>query len=363
MSIFAGKTLMITGGTGSFGNAVLNRFLRTDIGEIRIFSRDEKKQDDMRHEYQVKYPDVAHKIKFFIGDVRNLQSCKNAMPGVDYIFHAAALKQVPSCEFFPMEAVKTNVIGTDNVLTAAIEASVGAVICLSTDKAAYPINAMGISKALMEKVAIAKGRELGEGAATTICCTRYGNVMASRGSVIPLWVEQMIEGNPITITDPNMTRFMMTLDDAVDLVIYAFTHGHNGDLFVQKAPAATLETLATALKEIYSKVDPKYGDTEVRVIGTRHGEKLYETLVTREEMAKAIDMGNYYRIPCDNRDLNYDKFFSEGDEVVSRIEDYHSHNTQRLDVEGMKKQLMRLRFIQEDLGLIEKAKAREIRSE
>ena len=363
MSIFAGKTLMITGGTGSFGNAVLNRFLKTDIAEIRIFSRDEKKQDDMRHEYQAKMPEVASKIKFFIGDVRNLQSCRNAMPGVDYIFHAAALKQVPSCEFFPMEAVKTNVIGTDNVLTAAIEYKVGAVICLSTDKAAYPINAMGISKALMEKVAIAKGRELGEGAATTICCTRYGNVMASRGSVIPLWVEQMIEGNPITITDPNMTRFMMTLDDAVDLVIYAFTHGHNGDLFVQKAPAATLETLATALKEIYSKVDPKYGDTEVRVIGTRHGEKLYETLVTREEMAKAIDMGNYYRIPCDNRDLNYDKFFSEGDEVVSRIEDYHSHNTQRLDVEGMKKQLMRLRFIQEDLGLIEKAKAREIRSE
>ena len=363
MSLFTGKTLMITGGTGSFGNAVLNRFLQTDIGEIRIFSRDEKKQDDMRHEYQAKMPEVADKIKFYIGDVRDLNSVRAAMPGVDYIFHAAALKQVPSCEFFPMEAVKTNVIGTDNVLTAAIEAGVESVICLSTDKAAYPINAMGISKALMEKVAIAKGRELGEGAATTICCTRYGNVMASRGSVIPLWVEQMIEGNPITITDPNMTRFMMTLDDAVDLVIYAFTHGHNGDLFVQKAPAATLETLATALKEIYSKVDPKYGDTEVRVIGTRHGEKLYETLVTREEMAKAIDMGNYYRIPCDNRDLNYDKFFSEGDEVVSRIEDYHSHNTQRLDVEGMKKQLMRLRFIQEDLGLIEKAKAREIRSE
>ena len=361
MSIFAGKTLMITGGTGSFGNAVLNRFLRTDIGEIRIFSRDEKKQDDMRHEYQAKYPDVANKIKFFIGDVRDLQSCRNAMPGVDYIFHAAALKQVPSCEFFPMEATRTNVLGTGNVLLSAIEHGVKNVVVLSTDKAAYPINAMGISKALMEKVAIAKGRELGEGAATTICCTRYGNVMASRGSVIPLWVEQMIEGNPIT--DPNMTRFMMTLDDAVDLVIYAFTHGHNGDLFVQKAPAATLETLATALKEIYSKVDPKYGDTEVRVIGTRHGEKLYETLVTREEMAKAIDMGNYYRIPCDNRDLNYDKFFSEGDEVVSRIEDYHSHNTQRLDVEGMKKQLMRLRFIQEDLGLIEKAKAREIRSE
>ena len=363
MSLFTGKTLMITGGTGSFGNAVLNRFLKTDIGEIRIFSRDEKKQDDMRHEYQAKMPEVADKIKFYIGDVRDLNSVRSAMYGVDYIFHAAALKQVPSCEFFPMEAVRTNVIGTDNVLTAAIEAGVESVICLSTDKAAYPINAMGISKALMEKVAIAKGRELGEGAATTICCTRYGNVMASRGSVIPLWVEQMIEGNPITITDPNMTRFMMTLDDAVDLVIYAFTHGHNGDLFVQKAPAATLETLATALKEIYSKVDPKYGDTEVRVIGTRHGEKLYETLVTREEMAKAIDMGNYYRIPCDNRDLNYDKFFSEGDEVVSRIEDYHSHNTQRLDVEGMKKQLMRLRFIQEDLGLIEKAKAREIRSE
>ena len=360
MSLFKGKTLMITGGTGSFGNVVLNRFLQTDIGEIRVFSRDEKKQDDMRHDFQVRMPEVADKIKFYIGDVRNLQSCKDAMHGVDYIFHAAALKQVPSCEFFPMEAVRTNVIGTDNVLTAAIEEGVEAVICLSTDKAAYPINAMGKTKALEESVAIAKSRHSGK---TKICCTRYGNVMASRGSVIPLWVEQMIEGNPITITDPNMTRFMMTLDDAVDLVIYAFTHGHNGDLFVQKAPAATLETLATALKEIYSKVDPKYGDTEVRVIGTRHGEKLYETLVTREEMAKAIDMGNYYRIPCDNRDLNYDKFFSEGDEVVSRIEDYHSHNTQRLDVEGMKKQLMRLRFIQEDLGLIEKAKAREIRSE
>ena len=360
---FDNATLMITGGTGSFGSTVLKHFLDSDLKEIRIFSRDEKKQDDMRHELQAKHPDTAKKVKFYIGDVRNPQSIRDAMPGVDYIFHAAALKQVPSCEFFPMQAVQTNIIGTDNVLHAAIDAGVKRVVCLSTDKAAYPINAMGISKALMEKVAIAKGRELGEGAATTICCTRYGNVMASRGSVIPLWVEQMIEGNPITITDPNMTRFMMTLDDAVDLVIYAFTHGHNGDLFVQKAPAATLETLATALKEIYSKVDPKYGDTEVRVIGTRHGEKLYETLVTREEMAKAIDMGNYYRIPCDNRDLNYDKFFSEGDEVVSRIEDYHSHNTQRLDVEGMKKQLMRLRFIQEDLGLIEKAKAREIRSE
>ena len=355
--MFKNRVLLITGGTGSFGNAVLRRFLHTDIGEIRIFSRDEKKQDDMRKHYN------SPKLKFYIGDVRDARSIATAMRGVDYVFAAAALKQVPSCEFFPMEATRTNVLGTGNVLLSAIEHGVKNVVVLSTDKAAYPINAMGISKALMEKVAIAKGRELGEGAATTICCTRYGNVMASRGSVIPLWVEQMIEGNPITITDPNMTRFMMTLDDAVDLVIYAFTHGHNGDLFVQKAPAATLETLATALKEIYSKVDPKYGDTEVRVIGTRHGEKLYETLVTREEMAKAIDMGNYYRIPCDNRDLNYDKFFSEGDEVVSRIEDYHSHNTQRLDVEGMKKQLMRLRFIQEDLGLIEKAKAREIRSE
>ena len=340
MSVFKDKVLLITGGTGSFGNAVLRRFLDSDIKEIRIFSRDEKKQDDMRHRLQ------NSKVKFYIGNVRNKTSVDIAMRGVDYVFAAAALKQVPSCEFFPMEATRTNVLGTGNVLLSAIEHGVKNVVVLSTDKAAYPINAMGISKALMEKVAIAKGRELGEGAATTICCTRYGNVMASRGSVIPLWVEQMIEGNPITITDPNMTRFMMTLDDAVDLVIYAFTHGHNGDLFVQKAPAATLETLATALKEIYSKVDPKYGDTEVRVIGTRHGEKLYETLVTREEMAKAIDMGNYYRIPCDNRDLNYDKFFSEGDEVVSRIEDYHSHNTQRLDVEGMKKQLMRLRFMQ-----------------
>ena len=358
MSVFKDKVLLITGGTGSFGNAVLRRFLDSDIKEIRIFSRDEKKQDDMRHRLQ------NSKVKFYIGNVRNKTSVDIAMRGVDYVFAAAALKQVPSCEFFPMEATRTNVLGTGNVLLSAIEHGVKNVVVLSTDKAAYPINAMGISKAMMEKVAIAKGRQLGENGKTTICCTRYGNVMASRGSVIPLWVEQIKNGaNPITITDPNMTRFMMTLDDAVDLVIYAFTHGHNGDLFVQKAPAATLETLATALKEIYSKVDPKYGDTEVRVIGTRHGEKLYETLVTREEMAKAIDMGNYYRIPCDNRDLNYDKFFSEGDEVVSRIEDYHSHNTQRLDVEGMKKQLMRLRFIQEDLGLIEKAKAREIRSE
>ena len=322
MSIFKDKILLITGGTGSFGNAVLRRFLDSDIKEIRIFSRDEKKQDDMRHRLQ------NPKVKFYIGNVRNKQSVDIAMRGVDYVFSAAALKQVPSCEFFPMEATRTNVEGTENVL-----------------------------------LAIAKGRELGEGAATTICCTRYGNVMASRGSVIPLWVEQMMEGQPITITDPNMTRFMMTLDDAVDLVVYAFEHGHNGDLFVQKAPAATLATLAQALKEIYAKVDPKYGETEVRVIGTRHGEKLYETLVTREEMARAVDMGNYYRIPCDTRDLNYDKYFKEGSEDISRIEDYHSHNTRRLDVEGMKEQLMRLRFIQEDLGLIPRAKARDIRSE
>jgi len=357
MSVFKDKILLITGGTGSFGNAVLRRFLDSDIKEIRILSRDEKKQDDMRHKLQ------NPKVKYFIGDVRNKQSVDVAMHGVDYVFSAAALKQVPSCEFFPIEATQTNVIGTNNVLLSAIEHGVKNVVVLSTDKAAYPINAMGISKALMEKVAIAKGRELGDGAATTICCTRYGNVMASRGSVIPLWVDQMMHGNSITITDPEMTRFMMTLDDAVDLVIYAFTHGHNGDLFVQKAPAATLSTLAEALKQIYAKVDPKYGETEVKVIGTRHGEKLYETLVTREEMAKAIDMGNYYRIPCDTRDLNYDKFFTEGNEEVSKIEDYHSHNTARLDVEGMKEQLMRLRFIQADLGMIEADTKREIRSE
>ncbi|MBR5301084.1 MAG: polysaccharide biosynthesis protein [Bacteroidales bacterium] len=363
MSVFKDKVLLITGGTGSFGNAVLRRFLDSDIKEIRIFSRDEKKQDDMRHHLQAAYPESAQKVKFYIGDVRNRESVDVAMSQVDYVFAAAALKQVPSCEFFPMEATMTNVIGTNNVLLSAVAHGVKNVVVLSTDKAAYPINAMGISKALMEKVAIAKGRELGENAGTTICCTRYGNVMASRGSVIPLWVEQIMAGKPITVTDPNMTRFMMTLDDAVDLVIYAFTHGHNGDLFVQKAPAATLETLAEALKQIYSKVDPKYGETEVKVIGTRHGEKLYETLVTREEMAKAIDMGAYYRIPCDNRDLNYDKFFTEGNEDIAKIEDYHSHNTGRLDVEGMKEQLMRLRFIQEDLGLLPRAKARDIRSE
>lgn len=357
MSVFKDKVLLITGGTGSFGNAVLRRFLDSDIKEIRIFSRDEKKQDDMRHRLQ------NPKVKYYIGNVRDKASVDVAMRGVDYVFSAAALKQVPSCEFFPMEATRTNVEGTANVLASAIEHGVKNVVVLSTDKAAYPINAMGISKALMEKVAIAKGRELGDGAQTTICCTRYGNVMASRGSVIPLWVEQIIDGKPITITDPEMTRFMMTLDDAVDLVIYAFTHGHNGDLFVQKAPAATLNTLAKALKEIYAKIKPEYGETEVKVIGTRHGEKLYETLVTREEMAKAIDMGDYYRIPCDTRDLNYDKFFTEGNEEVSKIEDYHSHNTRRLDVEGMKEQLMRLRFIQADLGMIESDTKREIRSE
>lgn len=357
MSIFKNKILLITGGTGSFGNAVLRRFLNSDIKEIRILSRDEKKQDDMRHKLQ------NPKVKYYIGDVRNRESVDIAMRGVDYVFSAAALKQVPSCEFFPMEATRTNVEGTNNVLLSAIEHGVKNVVVLSTDKAAYPINAMGISKALMEKVAIAKGRELGEGAATTICCTRYGNVMASRGSVIPLWVDQMMKGNPITITDPEMTRFMMTLDDAVDLVIYAFTHGHNGDLFVQKAPAATLATLAEALKEIYAKVDPKYRKTDVKIIGTRHGEKLYETLVTREEMAKAIDMGNYYRIPADTRDLNYDKYFTEGQGSLTTVEEYHSHNTQRLDVEGMKEQLMRLRFVQADLGLIEGEQSKEIRSE
>ena len=357
MSVFQDKTLLITGGTGSFGNAVLRRFLDSDIKEIRIFSRDEKKQDDMRHALQ------NPKVKYYIGNVRDKSSVDVAMKGVDYVFSAAALKQVPSCEFFPVEAVRTNIMGTENVLNSAIEHGVQSVVVLSTDKAAYPINAMGMSKALMEKVAVAKGRELGEGAKTTICCTRYGNVMASRGSVIPLWVEQMMEGKPITITDPNMTRFMMTLDDAVDLVVYAFTNAHNGDLFVQKAPAATLETLAQALKETYGKLDSKYLDTEVKIIGTRHGEKLYETLVTREEMVRAIDMGNYYRIPCDTRDLNYDKYFTKGNEEISKIEDYHSHNTRRLDVEGMKELLMKLRFVREDMGLEVKAKAREIRSE
>ncbi|MFK1972183.1 polysaccharide biosynthesis protein [Bacteroides fragilis] len=339
MSIFKDKTLLITGGTGSFGNAVLRRFLDSDIREIRIFSRDEKKQDDMRHHLQNK------KVKFYIGDVRDKLSVDSVMSGVDYVFHAAALKQVPSCEFFPTQAVRTNVLGTENVLDSAIVHRIKNVVVLSTDKAAYPINAMGISKAMMEKVAIAKGRQLGDQGETTICCTRYGNVMASRGSVIPLWVEQMKNGNSITITDPNMTRFMMTLDDAVDLVIYAFQHGKNGDLFVQKSPAATLDVLAEALKELYQS------NAEIKIIGTRHGEKLYETLVTREEMSKAEDMGGYYRIPCDTRDLNYDKFFVEGSEQVSKIEDYHSHNTYRLDVDSMKQLLLKLSFIREDLQL------------
>jgi len=335
--MFKNKILLITGGTGSFGNAVLNRFLNTDIKEIRIFSRDEKKQDDMRH--RLNNP----KVKFYIGDVRDKRSVDGAMPGVDYIFHAAALKQVPSCEFFPIQAVRTNVFGTENVLDSAVQHGVKNVVVLSTDKAAYPINAMGISKAMMEKVAIAKGRALGKDAATTICCTRYGNVMASRGSVIPLWVNQMKEGKVITITDPNMTRFMMTLEDAVDLVLYAFQNGQNGDLFVQKAPAATLDVLAQALIGLYKT------NTSVRVIGTRHGEKLYETLVTREEMAKHVDMGNYFRIPADTRDLNYDKYFVVGEEKISQLEDYHSHNTRRLDVEGMQELLLKLPEIKEDI--------------
>ncbi len=331
------KVLLITGGTGSFGNAVLKRFLNTDIKEIRIFSRDEKKQDDMRH--QIQNP----KVKFYIGDVRDKRSVDVAMSEVDYVFHAAALKQVPSCEFFPMQAVHTNVLGTDNVLDSAIQHKVKNVVVLSTDKACYPINAMGISKAMMEKVAIAKGRSLGENSSTTICCTRYGNVMASRGSVIPLWVEQIKSGRDITITDPNMTRFMMTLEDAVDLVLFAFEHGKNGDLFVQKAPAATLEVLSRSLIDLYNS------HVKIRVIGTRHGEKLYESLVTREEMAKAEDVDNYYRIPCDERDLNYNKYFIEGEEKVSKYIDYHSHNTEQLDVNEMTRLLLKLQMIQEDI--------------
>lgn len=335
--MFKDKILLITGGTGSFGNAVLKRFLNSEVKEIRIFSRDEKKQDDMRHELQ------NPKLKFYIGDVRDKRSVDIAMKDVDYVFHAAALKQVPSCEFFPVEAVKTNVLGTENVLDSAIQNRVKNVVVLSTDKACYPINAMGISKAMMEKVAIAKGRALGLNAETTICCTRYGNVMASRGSVIPLWVDQMKSGKDITITDPSMTRFMMTLDDAVDLVIYAFLNGKNGDLFVQKAPAATLDVLANSLIKLYNST------SQIRIIGTRHGEKLYESLVTREEMAKAEDMGDYYRIPCDERDLNYDKYFIEGEEKVSAFEDYHSHNTQRLDLQSMTDLLLKLEMVNDDL--------------
>jgi UDP-glucose 4-epimerase len=331
--------LLITGGTGSFGNAVLRRFLNSAIKEIRIFSRDEKKQDDMRHELQ------TDKVKFYIGDVRDKQSVDGVMNGVDYIFHAAALKQVPSCEFFPMQAVQTNILGTDNVLNSAIEHGVKKIVALSTDKACYPINAMGISKAMMEKLVIAKGRTLGKNTSTTICVTRYGNVMASRGSVIPLWIEQIKAKKDITITDPAMTRFMMTLDDAVNLVLYAFTHGHNGDLFVQKAPAVTLETLANTLKYLYSS------NISIRIIGTRHGEKLYESLITREEMAKAVDIGNYYRIPCDERDLNYDNYFVEGKKDITKITDYHSHNTHRLDINEMKSLLLKIDSIRKDVEL------------
>ena len=346
MSLFTGKTLMITGGTGSFGNAVLNRFLKTDIGEIRIFSRDEKKQDDMRHEFQAKMPEVADKIKFYIGDVRDLQSVKGAMHGVDYIFHAAALKQVPSCEFFPMEAVRTNVIGTDNVLTAAIEEGVECVICLSTDKAAYPINAMGITKAIEEKVSVAKSRMSGK---TKICCTRYGNVMWSRGSVIPLWIDQIKNGNPITITEGSMTRFIMSLEEAVDLVLFAFEHGENGDLLIQKAPACTIQTQAEAVCELFG------GKKEdIKVIGIRHGEKMYETLLTNEECAKAVDMGNFYRVPADNRGLNYDKYFKEGDEQRNTLTEFNSNNTRRLNLEETKEKIASLSYIQEELAKMDK---------
>ena len=349
MSIFKDKTLMITGGTGSFGNAVLKRFLRTDIGEIRIFSRDEKKQDDMRHEYQAKFPDVAAKIKFYIGDVRSLESCRGAMHGVDYIFHAAALKQVPSCEFFPMEAVRTNVIGTDNVLTAAIEAGVKSVICLSTDKAAYPINAMGITKAIEEKVAVAKSRQT---TTTKICCTRYGNVMCSRGSVIPLWIDQIRAGQPVTLTEPSMTRFIMSLDEAVDLVLFAFEHGQNGDILVQKAPACTIRTQAEAVCELFAGQWAGAGTAKdnIKVIGIRHGEKMYETLLTKEECAKAEDMGDFYRVPADNRTLNYDKYFTEGDTKAVTIEEFNSNNTRRLNLEETKAKIASLEYIQNELN-------------
>ena len=344
MSLFKNKTLLITGGTGSFGNAVLNRFLATDIGEIRIFSRDEKKQDDMRHEFQARMPEVAEKIKFYIGDVRDIQSVRNAMHGVDYIFHAAALKQVPSCEFFPIEAVKTNVLGTENVLTAAIEAGVKNVVCLSTDKAAYPVNAMGTSKAMMEKVIVAKSRTVSPDK-TKICCTRYGNVMCSRGSVIPLWIDQIRAGNPITITDPTMTRFIMSLDEAVDLVLFAFEHGESGDILVQKAPACTIGTQAEAVCELFG------GDKEnIKVIGIRHGEKMYETLLTNEECAGAIDMGNFYRVPCDKRGLNYDKYFNEGDKERNTLTEFNSSNTRLLTVEETKEKIAALAYIREEMA-------------
>ncbi len=342
MSNFTRKTLLITGGTGSFGNAVLNRFLKTDIGEIRIFSRDEKKQDDMRHEFQAKMPEVADKISFYIGDVRDLASVKNAMHGVDYIFHAAALKQVPSCEFFPIEAVKTNVLGTENVLTAAIEAGVKNVVCLSTDKAAYPVNAMGTSKAMMEKVIVAKARTT---STTKICCTRYGNVMCSRGSVIPLWIDQIRNGNPITLTEPTMTRFIMSLDEAVDLVLFAFEHGEPGDILVQKAPACTIQTQAEAVCELFG------GKKEdIKVIGIRHGEKMYETLLTNEECAHAIDMGNFYRVPCDKRGLNYDKYFNKGDTERNTLTEFNSNNTQLLTVAETKEKIASLAYIRDEMA-------------
>ena len=344
MGLFTNKTLLITGGTGSFGNAVLNRFLKTDIGEIRIFSRDEKKQDDMRHEFQAKMPEVADKIKFYIGDVRDIQSVRNAMHGVDYIFHAAALKQVPSCEFFPIEAVKTNVLGTENVLTAAIDAGVKNIVCLSTDKAAYPVNAMGTSKAMMEKVIVAKSRTVSPDK-TKICCTRYGNVMCSRGSVIPLWIDQIKAGNPITITEPTMTRFIMSLDEAVDLVLFAFEHGESGDILVQKAPACTIKTQAEAVCELFG------GDKDaIKIIGIRHGEKMYETLLTNEECANAIDMGDFYRVPCDKRGLNYDKYFNQGDTERNTLTEFNSHNTQLLNVEETKAKIASLAYIQEEMA-------------
>ena len=345
MSLYSGATLMITGGTGSFGNTVLKHFLTTDIGQIRIFSRDEKKQDEMRHDLQMKYPDYYGKVKFYIGDVRDPRSIKDAMPGVDYIFHAAALKQVPSCEFFPMQAVKTNVEGTDNMLHAAIEAGVKRVVCLSTDKAAYPINAMGITKAIEEKVAVAKSRISGK---TKICCTRYGNVMCSRGSVIPLWIDQIKQGNPITLTEPSMTRFIMSLEEAVDLVLFAFEHGENGDLLIQKAPACTIQTQAEAVCELFG------GKKEdIKVIGIRHGEKMYETLLTNEECAKAIDMGNFYRVPADNRGLNYDKYFKDGDEKRNTLTEFNSNNTKRLNLEETKEKIASLEYIQAELAKME----------
>ncbi len=339
---FKDKILLITGGTGSFGNAVLNRFLKTDIAEIRIFSRDEKKQDDMRHEFQAKMPDVAEKIRFYIGDVRDINSVRNAMYGVDYVFHAAALKQVPSCEFFPIEAVKTNVLGTENVLTAAIEAGVKNVVCLSTDKAAYPVNAMGTSKAMMEKVVVAKART---SKTTKICCTRYGNVMCSRGSVIPLWIEQIRNGNPITVTDPNMTRFIMSLDEAVDLVLFAFEHGEAGDILVQKAPACTIQTQAEAVCELFGG-----NKEEIKVIGIRHGEKVYETLLTNEECAHAEDLGNFYRVPCDKRGLNYDKYFSKGDTNRNPLTEFNSNNTKLLTVAETKGKIAALQYIKDELA-------------